>query len=299
LFGEILPKKVRYEELFPHEIEEIIRDKPIVYLPFGTLEWHGLHLALGNDAIKAYEICLRVAEKAGGVVAPATYWAIGGMPHPWTTRFDEVLIGELFSAIFEQMNHVGFKVAIALTGHYGLEQMYVLKKSACDFMYRSSMLVAPLPEYEVVWEKGYRGDHAAKWETSILWALRPELVDAIKLKGDLKEPLEGVMGEDPRIYASEEIGRDIVNHIVNRLSELAHRLLNETSPLDKSKFIRALNIQSEILAEIISMGSEGYAVLGSQDYGIFIQHLWMGQYNEAIKEGEGLLLKLKTSKRVS
>jgi hypothetical protein len=47
------------------------------------------------------------------------------------------------------------------------------------------------------------------------------------------------------------------------------------------------------------MGSEGYAVLGSQDYGIFIQHLWMGQYNEAIKEGEGLLLKLKTSKRVS
>jgi len=70
----------------------------------------------------------RVAEKAGGVVAPATYWAIGGMPHPWMTRFNEALIGDLFYAIFEQMEHVGFKIAIALTGHYGLEQMCALKK---------------------------------------------------------------------------------------------------------------------------------------------------------------------------
>ncbi len=296
LFGEILGKKVRYEELFPHEIEEIIRDKPVVYLPFGTLEWHGLHLALGNDAIKAYEICLRVAEKTGGVVAPATYWAIGGMPHPWTTRFDEVLISDLFFAIFEQMEHVGFKVAIALTGHYGLEQMYALKRSACDFMYRSSMLVAPLPEYEVACEKGYRGDHAAKWETSILWSLRPELVDVSKLGVNLEGPLEGVMGEDPRVYASMEIGRDIVNHIVDRLSELTYRMLNKTSPLDKLKFIRALNIQADVLAGIMNMGSEGYAILGGREYETFIQHLWMGRYDEAIKEGEGLILKLKTPK---
>lgn len=34
----ILPRKVRYEDLFPHEMESIMRDKPIVYLPFGTLE---------------------------------------------------------------------------------------------------------------------------------------------------------------------------------------------------------------------------------------------------------------------
>jgi len=26
------------------------------------------------------------------------------------------------------------------------------------------MLIAPLAEYEVAWERGYHGDHAAKWE---------------------------------------------------------------------------------------------------------------------------------------
>ncbi len=101
-----MKKKVRYEELLPHEMEEIMKDKPIAYLPFGTLEWHGLHLALGNDAVKACELCLLMAEKAGGVVVPATYWAIGGMPHPWTTRLDAQLIERLFYAIFEQMAHV-------------------------------------------------------------------------------------------------------------------------------------------------------------------------------------------------
>ncbi len=48
-------KKVKYEEMFPHEIEEIMHETPIAYLALGTLEWHGPHLALGNDAVKAYE----------------------------------------------------------------------------------------------------------------------------------------------------------------------------------------------------------------------------------------------------
>lgn len=293
----VLSRKVRFEELLPHEMESIMRDKPIVYLPFGTLEWHGLHLALGNDAIKAYEICLRAAERSGGVVAPPTYWAIGGMPHPWTTRFNDDLIGSLFYAIFEQMEHVGFRVAVAVTGHYGLEQVQVLKKSACDFMYKSSMIVAPMPEYEVAYEKGYRGDHAAKWETSILWALRPDLVDMSRLSKNLEEPLEGVMGEDPRVHASKDLGEDVVNHIVARIAEIADRLLN-ASPLDRERYLMALNIQERILSKARSMEEEGYAVLGSAEYEAFITSLWSGKYAEAIKNGGALLLKLRRGQKI-
>ncbi|MEM2702944.1 MAG: creatininase family protein [Candidatus Bathyarchaeia archaeon] len=289
-----MSRKLRYEELLPHEMENIMRDKPLVYLPFGTLEWHGLHLALGNDAIKAHEICLRVAEKAGGVVAPPTYWAIGGMPHPWTTRFNEDLVGNLFYSIFEQMEHVGFRVAVAITGHYGVEQVYALKKSACNFMYRSSMIVVPLPEYEVAYEKGYRGDHAAKWETSILWALRPELVDMNRLSRNLEEPLEGVMGEDPRVYASKELGEEVVDHIVNKISEIADRLLY-IDPLGKSQYLRALNIQTEILTKAVSMKEDGYAILRSVEYEALACNLWNGRYVEAIKNGEALMSKLKKS----
>lgn len=285
-------KKVRYEELLPHEMEEIVREKPIVYLPFGTLEWHCYHLALGNDAIKAYEICLRAAERGGGVVAPPTYWASGGMPHPWTTRFDEELIGRLFYAIFEQMEHVGFRVAVAVTGHYGLEQLYALKRSARDFMYRSAMIVAPMPEYEVALERGYHGDHAAKWETSILWALRPDLVDMSRLSRNLEEPLEGVMGEDPRLSASIKIGEEIVEYIVARISEIARKLL-EASPLYKSMFLRALNVQTEILAVARAMGEEGYAVLRSTEYEELLKNLWGERYIEAVRIGRELLSKIR------
>ncbi|MBM3477147.1 MAG: creatininase family protein, partial [Armatimonadetes bacterium] len=48
--------KVRYEEMLPDELREVIRAAPVAYVPLGSLEWHGYHLPVGNDAIKAHEI---------------------------------------------------------------------------------------------------------------------------------------------------------------------------------------------------------------------------------------------------
>ena len=38
----------------------------------------------------------------------------------------------------------------------------------------------------------FNSDHAAKWETSILWTMRPELADVYRLPRDTSVPLEGV-----------------------------------------------------------------------------------------------------------
>jgi len=273
--------------MLPHEIEEVMTETPIAYLPLGTLEWHGPHLALGNDAVKAYEICLRVAEKAGGVVVPPTFWAIGGMPHPWTTRFEEELIGRLYYAIFEQLSHVGFKVIVAVTGHYGLEQVLTLKREAVKFMRRSNVIVFPIAEYEVVTDKGYRGDHAAKWETSILWFLRPELVDMSKLPSREK-PLtvfdHGIGGEDPRVHASQKLGEEIVNAIVDRIAEVALRLLKETSPFQRSMFLGALSKQVWILEKKPSAKMKEEEVKAALErYYKFLDLFWRGKYSKAIE----------------
>jgi len=58
----------------PHEFEEALRQFPVAYVPVGSLEWHGRHLALGNDTLKAYGILLRTAEQYGGIVVPPTYF---------------------------------------------------------------------------------------------------------------------------------------------------------------------------------------------------------------------------------
>ena len=286
-------KKVKYEEMFPHEIEEIMRETPVAYLPLGTLEWHGLHLALGNDAVKAYELCLRVASKAGGIVVPPTYWAIGGMPQPWTTRFNEELIGQLFSNIFEQLSQVGFKVILAITGHYGMEQVLTLKQEALKFMRKNNTTIFPIAEYEVTTDKGYRGDHAAKWETSILWYLRPELVDVKrlpKIEGTLNIYDYGIIGDDPRANASQELGKEIVTLIIDRLSETAMRLLKGTSQFQRSMYVVALSRQVQILdqnvlAKLRKEGNEAKL----ETYYQFLDFVWKGNYVEAIKIADSIL----------
>ena len=70
--------KMRYEELLLGELDDILSSTPVAYFPLGTLEYHGPHLAIGNDALKAEAICERACARTGGVLVPPLYWGIGG-----------------------------------------------------------------------------------------------------------------------------------------------------------------------------------------------------------------------------
>jgi len=235
------PEEVRYELLHPDELDEIIRKSPIAYIPLGSLEWHGRHLPLGNDAIKAYEICLRVAKITGGVVFPPMYWgaeclklrAIG--IRDGTVDIDYFVFKAFLLDIVRRVMKQGFRVIVLLTGHYSREQVSAIKEVAemCERITESvkpkgtpSVRIIALPEYELALDLGYHGDHAAKWETSILMYLRPELVDMEKLTD-----LLGIDGEDPRKKASKELGEKVVTLIVNRLCELVRNALRELKSL--------------------------------------------------------------------
>lgn len=227
----------RYELLRPHELEEVVKRAPVAYIPLGSLEWHGRHLPLGNDAIKAYEICLRAAEKTGGAVFPPLYWGVeclklrGAGVRDGTVDVDYWSYRSFLLDVVRRVVKQGFRVVVLLTGHYSREQVAVVKKVAeeCEKMTgrvkpkgTSPIRVLALPEYELATDIGYRGDHAAMWETSILLYLRPELVDMSRLTDML-----GVDGEDPRTRASRELGRRVVELIVRRLCELVMAALAE------------------------------------------------------------------------
>jgi len=62
--------KVLCAELVPSEFEERFHERPVVYLPLGTLEWHGSHNPLGADFIQAKAILSRAAARFGGMVLP-------------------------------------------------------------------------------------------------------------------------------------------------------------------------------------------------------------------------------------
>jgi len=267
--------EVRWENLRPKAMEERVNEYPVVYVPFGSLEWHGYHNPLGLDTIKSRALCLRAAKCGGGIVTPATFWPIGGLPHPWTVRMSEELIHQLAVAIYEQMAHVGFKVIIAVTGHYGVEQVFHIKKSALEVMYRSGLSIYALPEYEVVVDEGYRGDHAAKWETSLAQTLFPDLVDMSEAEPE-GQPLDGVGGEDPRIHASAELGERTANLISERLVAVADRLLKNTSQRERSRFIAASASHCRVLER------HKWGALSEEEYWRGVTAIWKGNYQEAI-----------------
>ena len=78
-------KKVQYETMLPHEIVAARNEFPVAYLPVGGVEWHGRHLAVGNDTIKAHALCVRAAKQgvAQDKVTGAVPWApyIAGPAH--------------------------------------------------------------------------------------------------------------------------------------------------------------------------------------------------------------------------
>lgn len=230
--------KVEYEKMTPKEFLESVEKMPVFIVPTGLLEWHGDHLPLGQDALKAYGIAIRVARKlGGGIVLPPNYWGRPGFSsYVGTLTFSDGLIRTLFFEIFEQLRKVGGKIILVITGHYGPCQVNCLKDVAEIFnrCYQDVRVIVQ-PEYEGVTVEGETpADHAGKWETSMFWYMYPELVRVDQFQtGKVKvhtypnpphnyyhEETIWEWREDLRKTASPELGEKAVNAIVDHLVSL-------------------------------------------------------------------------------
>ena len=46
----------------------------MVYVPVGTLEWHGVHNPVGADTLQAEGLAMLCAQQGGGLVFPPLYY---------------------------------------------------------------------------------------------------------------------------------------------------------------------------------------------------------------------------------
>jgi hypothetical protein len=114
-----LSPAVQMQFLRPRQLEEALRVLPVVYVPFGLIEWHGRHLPLGNDALKAHAILIKCAEQFGGVVYPPVYF-----PYTRYVKGIEVLHPDednwkiaMLTALFNRIKAMGARVIIGVAGH--------------------------------------------------------------------------------------------------------------------------------------------------------------------------------------
>jgi creatinine amidohydrolase len=249
-------RKVRYEEMKPHEIVAARKEKPVAYLPIGGIEWHGEHNPVGLDTVKAHELCIRAAQKGGGLTMPALFWGesresgllefnhdqdgkvAGKMGLPKenftpgymggvTVEQEHAFYEQLLTHIYYQLKSLGFRVIFVLCGHYPLKQF--AQRTAQQFVEKNPniRIYAGIEADPVrdIYPKG--GDHAGRWETSIMRTLRPELVDVSVLPKDKSIPPIGVYGEDPRSDDLEEFGRKVTQDIIDRMVATTDKMLEE------------------------------------------------------------------------
>lgn len=243
-------QEVQAELLTPAELEAALARRPTVYLPLGSLEFHGPHLPIGLDGLTAHGVCLHTAAMGGGVVLPPVYQAVGGehAGYPWTFMMpDPIGISLHLRQTLMRLETFGARSAILFTGHFAGEQMDMIDGIADEWNSQDGHLLAVLatgvnrcPDSPVA------PDHAGVFETSLLHALYPELVHLDRLPAVTENPevddganpmgrrrhdpasaLWGIFGPDPRGLDLSTTGL-VLESLVRWLGELTlHHLRSQ------------------------------------------------------------------------
>ncbi len=245
---EIMTEKVLYEELCPTEFQKRLADCPAAYLPLGTLEWHGPHLPLGADGIQSQELFVRVARRVGGIVLPKLFLGpdrfyhdperelygmdlyTGGtiIPYPMQQLpgsaywLPDEEYRTMILRIGANLSRAGFRVLVA-HGHGPSTHQFAALEEEMKERYGLICFTA----FDVLENTPlrYQNDHAAANETSITMAVRPELVQMERFAAG-EEPV-AMAGEDPRIHASADYGRKILEINIDAICRKVEEILKK------------------------------------------------------------------------
>ena len=177
-----------------------------VLVAFGATEQHGPHLPLGVDVILPTAVCEHVARIIGGIVAPTIPYGYksqprsgGGEGFPGTTSLEAHTLTLVARDVIRGLAVKGARRLVVVNGHVenawpvlegidlalrelrrdGITDVVVLRLSYWD-------LVRP-ETLDRIFPNGYPGidlEHASLLETSLMLALRPDLVEPEKIPAD-------------------------------------------------------------------------------------------------------------------
>lgn len=259
-------REVRWERMFPDQLEVAFAECPLAYFPYGLCEPHGPQNAIGLDGLKAYAIAVAAARASGGIVAPLDMWHIaelGGMaawswknigevPRTWLTslppwqHFKNVLYH------IRMADTLGFHAAILFTGHYG-PNWEDLKTLVALVQPHVGTRICGLPEFESNYlgfdcDGKSGGDHAGRVETSLLWALLPECVDVSRIPNEPGTHM--AMGKDAA-RSDRRVGERMVEDEVRWLTAKGRELLAEYDRLQPAHALRSFDQVEQLWEDVV------------------------------------------------
>ncbi len=220
-------------------------DKALLCL--GSTENHGYHLPLGTDSIVSYELAREVARRVDGmVVLPVVPFGMSENYSNFPVAISlkaETLI-EIVNDILSSLMRYGMHKVLIINGHDGniapievaTRRIKVahpeMKIAVLNAWWVTAGKLLPPNTFEVWDGLG----HAGEGETSIVLALRPDLVQMEQSRGivpDLPQEIEikwvfneitpyGVTGDPSKATAEKgkKVKESLVNHVVSFVEEM-------------------------------------------------------------------------------
>ncbi len=189
------PTVVHLRDLSWPEADEALRQRPVGLLPIGAIEAHGPHLPLDTDVIIATATAERPASRLAqsgvpALVLPPINYTVSfvGTSFAGTTPVEADPFEAYLASLLSQAARQGYRALICCNAHLEPEHVACVQR-ACQAAEDRGGIPVRSPDQRSdahaarLGEEFRRGArHAGSYETSILLAARPDVVDIEEMR---------------------------------------------------------------------------------------------------------------------
>ncbi|MBS7625987.1 creatininase family protein [Candidatus Bathyarchaeota archaeon] len=227
------------------DIQARLMETKTIIIPFGSTEEHGHHLPLSTDTQIAYELAVRVAKKAGVLVAPPICYGVcrrtGSFPGTISLSFEtlRLLVRDLVESLYSQ----GFRDIIFLPGHLGDAQLVGMELSAQEAVKNYGDLNLAIIRLPKILEKLPQGlvseplGHAGEVETSIMLAISPNQVSMEKATFERPNFPPHTIIRDSKIFMKSGVMGDATKATVEKGEAILELLVEEISKIIQQLYV--------------------------------------------------------------
>ncbi len=242
----------KFEEMRPREFRAEFERAPVIYCPFGGVEYHGTHQSMAIDFSKGHVICRRAAAISGGVVHPTIPIVPAGNPPSKTLDELKAFDFQAYPGVFGGRDLcwniiaglteffadcLKFKICVLFGAHGpAVHMLKAFSEERGGKIGGMRLLAAGTGDYikdELLKAKekyGLKnsGAHGGLWETSINMAIDPAGVDL----SELDKPFDGFYDMQSEVvaenrHATAEFGEFLINTGAKSLAEAVRKMLVE------------------------------------------------------------------------
>ncbi|MCK4745640.1 MAG: creatininase family protein [Bacteroidales bacterium] len=170
----------------PDFTKAVEKSRGTCIIPVGIIEKHGAHLPLSTDLLIARKITSEAAAIEYAVVYPEYYFGqiFEARHQPGTIAYSQELIWKMLEETCEELSRNGLKKIVIVNGHGGNTHFFSFFCQSQLAARKDYLVVLFTPDDSAIDDqvnelrKTNYGGHADEVETSMVHAIRPDLVHA-------------------------------------------------------------------------------------------------------------------------